>query len=429
MSLALVGLSHREVSLRALEDLSLRAADLPDRLLGTELVEGAILLSTCNRVELYIDSSSPEAAVAGARRDLIEGGVDRFAPRVQIGDGVTRHLFAVASGLESMVVGESEIAGQVRRTAEDARRRGMSTARLDRLFRAATVVSRAVATQTGLGRAGRSVVSVALDLIEARRGALSGQTACLIGTGSFARVAHAALDRRGIGEVLLYSLHGRAERFAETHRGTVIAQADLAIALEAADVVITCSGAPHPVVDATSVQAIMERRPERPLSLLDLALTRDIDAEVRDLPDVCLIDLDDVARAAPREHLEVVRQARDLVDRAVVEHRAVEEGRQADPAIVALRGHIERVMAKELSRAASRADERTASAVEDALRRFTSELLHLPTVRTRELARQGRGADLAEALALVFGVGFLDDEAETTSDPVEPLDAADDLDH
>lgn len=417
MSLALVGLSHRDASLRLLEDLSLRAADLPDRLIDAEIVEGAILLSTCNRVEVYIDSSAPEVAIEGVRRRLFEGiTAHSVDPLVHVGDEVAQHLFSVASGLESMVVGEAEIAGQVRRSAEEARHSGASTAKLDRLFRAAAEVSRTVATRTGLGSAGRSVVSVALDLIEERRGPLAGRTACLVGTGSFARVAHAALERRGIGNILLYSLHGRAERFAETHNGTVIAQADLAVALEAADVVVTCSGAPHPVLDVASVRAVMERRSDRPLSLLDLALTRDIESEVRGLSDVDLIDLDDVARHAPSEHLEVVRQARHLVDRAVAEHRAVEEGRLADPAIVALRGHIETIMARELERATAGADERTAVAVEESLRRFTRELLHLPTVRTRHLVREGRGADLTEALGLVFGVGFLEDADDASGE-------------
>ena len=274
MTLALVGLSHHDVDLRVLERVAGEAVGLPAELVVDGAVDGAVLLSTCNRVELYLDVDDAERGVRAARELLASPmlAVDDLADRVSVrrDDDVARHLFAVASGLEAMVVGEAEIAGQVRAAVAEARREGTVTARLDRLFGTASRTARRVSSATELGAAGRSVVGVALDLVERDHGPLEGRRVCLIGTGSFARIAHAELLRRGAGELLLYSLSGRAARFAETHAGTVVPQADLARALAEADVVVSCSGAPHAVVDVASMTAA--RPDHRDAVALDHAL-------------------------------------------------------------------------------------------------------------------------------------------------------------
>jgi glutamyl-tRNA reductase len=407
MPLALAGVSHLDVGLSELEQASANAIDLPSELLMQHVADGAVLLSTCNRIELYLEADDAERAAARAGELLgspLSGGAD-LSRRLnrRAGDDVARHLFSVASGLESMVVGEAEIAGQVRAAIADARRDGTVTARLERLFGTASRVSRRVTTTTGLGAAGRSVVSVALDLVEREHGPIAGRTVCLIGTGSFARISHAALRSRGAGELLLYSLSGRAARFAETHAGTVVAQSALPEALAAADLVISCSGAPHPVIDVAALE--QTRRAERPrLPIIDLALTHDVEPEVRDLDSVRIIDLSDVAVHAPPAHGDAVRSARMVVDEAVDGFVRVEAGRLADPAIVALRAQIRRTMTHELERAERRHAAHTLVAVTGALDRFANELLHVPSVRIRELVAQGRGAEAIAALELLFGV-------------------------
>jgi glutamyl-tRNA reductase len=407
MPLALAGVSHLDVALQELERASAAALDLPSELLTRHVAEGAVLLSTCNRVELYLDAQDPERAIAHASELLGSAfwlTADPAATlRRRIGDDVARHLFSVASGLESMIVGEAEIAGQVRAAIADARREGTVTASLDRLFGTASRVSRRITTTTGLGAAGRSVVTVALDLVEREYGPIAGRTVCLIGTGSFARISHAALTSREVGEILLYSLSGRAARFAQTHQGTVVAQSALAEALAAADVVVTCSGAPHPVIDREGLERIMPGR-GRPLPIVDLALTHDVDLGVRELADVRVFDLGDVATHAPPAHSEAVRQARRVVDEAVEGFRWVEAGRLADPAIVALREQVHATMAGELERAERRHGDRTLLAVTGALDRFANEILHVPSVRIRELVAQGRGDEAMAALELLFGV-------------------------
>jgi glutamyl-tRNA reductase len=407
MPLALAGVSHLDVGLPELEHASANALDLSSELLMQHDAHGAVLLSTCNRVELYLDAQDPERAVARAGELLGTAmvAVPDLTSRLRrrIGDDVARHLFSVASGLESMVVGEVEIAGQVRAAVADARREGTVTAPLDRLFGTASRVSRQVATTTGLGAAGRSVVSVALDLVEREHGPIAGRTVCLIGTGSFARISHAALRARGASELLLYSLSGRAARFAETHEGTVVAQTALTDALVEADLVVSCSGAPHPIIDRAALDQVAARR-DRVLPIVDLALTRDVEPGVRDLAGVRVFDLADVAAHAPPAHGEAVQHARRVVDAAVDGFRRVEAGRLADPAIVALREQIAATMAGELERAERRHASQTLLAVTGALDRFANELLHVPSVRIRELVAQGRGAEAMAALELLFGV-------------------------
>jgi glutamyl-tRNA reductase len=406
MSLALVGVSHADVALHELEGIA-AAADLPHELLSTGTASGAVLLSTCNRVELYLDADDPERAAATARELLgVGSGIPDLTERARLGfdDDVARHLFSVAAGLESMVVGEAEIAGQVRAAIAEARRDGTATPRLDRLFGAASRASRQVSSSTGLQAAGRSIVQVALDLVEQTHGPLQGRTACLIGTGSFARISYAALRGRDVDELLLYSLSGRAGRFSEAHPGTVVPQADLARALAAADVVVTCSGAPHPVIDAASLTAALADR-GRPLPIVDLALTHDVDPSVRRLDIAEVFDLDRVQGHAPPAHTEAVSEARTVVEEAVAAFVAGEAGRQADPAIVALRRHVQSAMLREMDRAERKHPASTVLAVTGALDRFANELLHVPTVRARELVQQGRGEEVLAALDTLFGLG------------------------
>jgi glutamyl-tRNA reductase len=422
MPLALAGVSHLDVGLPELEQASAHAVDLPNELLMQHVADGAVLLSTCNRIELYLDADDPERA-AGRAGELLGSpisGVPDLSRRLnrRAGDDVARHLFSVASGLESMVVGEAEISGQVRAAIADARRDGTVTARLDRLFGTASRVSRQVTTTTGLGAAGRSVVSVALDLVEREHGPIAGRTVCLIGTGSFARISHAALRSRGAGELLLYSLSGRAARFAETHAGTVVAQSALAEALGAADLVVSCSGAPHPVIDRAALEQVA-RSDGRTLPIVDLALTHDVELEVRELASVRVIDLADVAVHAPPAHGDAVRRARSVVEIAVESFVRVEAGRLADPAIVALREQIRRTMTHELERAERRHGAHTLVAVTGALDRFANELLHIPSVRIRELVAQGRGAEAIAALELLFGVETSSAEVSKDAGPQE----------
>ena len=404
----MVGVSHHDVPLPVLDELSRLVDELPAELVAQPHagVDGAVLLSTCNRVEVYLEAGDTRRA-ADAVRDLLirkcsHAAPDVDFPRPRLADDVARHLFAVAAGLDSMVVGEDEIAGQVRRALTQARAAGTTSPSLERLFQSASSASKQVSSSTGLGAAGRSIVSVALDLVEQEQ-PLSGKPALLIGTGSFARVAYASLGKRGMSDVMVFSMSGRARRFVETHGGEAITQAGLIDALGRAELVVSCSGAPHPVLDARTLESVTLDR-QSPLPVLDLALTQDVDDDARGLASVRVIDLEVISRHVPSEHGDAYAAAQRIVNEAVRKFGLREDERSSDAAVVALRGHVLAILEREQARAHARLDVETSEAVAHALHRFAGELLHEPTIRARQLSREGAALEFESALRTVFGI-------------------------
>lgn len=396
--------SHRELDLAVLERLSSDVHAVGRELVGASpSIAGAVVLATCNRFELYLDvddaAHTPEARDAVAATVAARSGYDarKVAAHLAVGTGSesAAHLFAVASGLESMVVGEREIAGQVRRALSTARQDGTTTSALEQLFQAASRVSRRVEAATGLGATGRSVVGVALDIAERDLPAWADVRCVLVGTGSYAGASLAALKARGCRDVRVYSPSGRAGQFAAA-RGVaaVPAGTDLAAELAGVDLVVACSGAAGAVL---TVDALAAARAEdaRPLTVVDLALRHDVDPGVRTLPGVRLVSLTTVAEHAPAEH-GAVAAARDLVEQAAEQYEAERRSREWNPAVVAERTRVLGGLEQALTGLADGLrDERA----ERALRRRTRAALHGPTVRAREAARTGDGAAYAQALA------------------------------
>ncbi|MEN0128269.1 MAG: glutamyl-tRNA reductase [Brevundimonas sp.] len=396
--------SHHELDLAVLERLSSDVHVVGPELVGASpSIAGAVVLATCNRFELYLDvddaAHTPDARAAAAAAVAARSGYDETTVASHLhaltSTDAAGHLFAVASGLESMVVGEREIAGQVRRALTTARRDGTTTSDLEALFQAASRVSRSVDAGTGLGGTGRSVVGVALDIAETGLPAWPDVRCVLIGTGSYAGASLAALKARGIGEVRVYSPSGRARQFAAA-RGVraVPATADLATELAGVDLVVACSGAAGAVL---GVDALAASRADsaRPLTVVDLALRHDVDPGVRELPGVRLVSLHTVAEHAPAEHA-AVGAARTIVDEAAAAYEAERRVRDWNPAVVAERTRVLGGLEQALDDLpAELRDERA----ERALRRRTRALLHAPTVQAREAARAGDTAAYASALA------------------------------
>ncbi|MBU5422447.1 glutamyl-tRNA reductase [Cellulomonas hominis] len=394
--------SHHDLDLAVLERLSADTHAVGREIVtGCHPVSGAVVLATCNRFELYLDIPDPAdaeaartavAATVAARSGYTPQHVaDALAPAT--GGAVVEHLFAVASGLESMVVGEREIAGQVRRALTAARRDGTTTSDLEALFQAASRASRAVEGRTGLGAAGRSVVGVALDLVEEGLPNWSDVRCLLIGTGSYAGASLAALKARGCRDVLVYSASGRAGQFA-AQRGVTAATSDLAASLAGVDLVVACSGAAGAVLDVDAL--IRARSAEasigaRPLAVLDLALQHDVDPAVGELPGVRLVSLTTVAEQAPDGHSATVAEALSLVAEQAEAFERTRRTREWNPPVVAERRRV----LEELATAADGLPEREARA----LRRRVRSALHGPTVRARAAAAAGDAAEYAAALA------------------------------
>ncbi|WP_062389273.1 glutamyl-tRNA reductase [Demequina iriomotensis] len=405
--------SHRNRELAVLEQLQVGADSLAARLVAQGgPVAGAVVLPTCNRFEVYVETEDPEAAReaivdAIAHASALDPVTVAQALTPFEDDDAIQHLLAVTSGLESMVVGEREISGQVRRAHIEAQKRQEISPRLDRLFQSALRTSRVVAASTGLGTSGRSVVSVALDLADASVD-WDGARVMLIGTGALAETAVGTLHGRGARVDTVFSPSGRAQEFALRHGLEAVDLDGLELAIRQADVVFACSGGESVVVTPALV-ASARHGLDTPLTLIDLALHRDIAPGVGELRGVTVVGLDDVGASAPGESVGAIEAARSIVAHAVARFGDGEAARSLDPAVVALREHVFGLLEREVARirpgagapqdAIDRADE-----TEAALRRFAKTLLHTPTVRAREHAQAGEATQYLEAIRALYGI-------------------------
>jgi glutamyl-tRNA reductase len=396
--------SHRNASFDLLEKLSIGAPTAASTLVdANDFVGGAVVLATCNRFEAYVDVEEPLTAAASVAVEAtistmseasgVEPDEMRENVRVITGDEVVEHLFAVSSGLESVVIGEDEISGQVRRALEAARTRGTTSRDLERLFQKASQTSRGVKNRTNVGGAGRSLVRLALELATSRVTDWSQARVLIVGTGQYAATTVAALRDRGADDLAVFSSSGRASWFGLKH--DLRPFDDLAEAISWSDVLITCTSTTEPVVVPDVVDA--SRR-----LVIDLGLPRNVDPLVARVPGVELLDLETISLHAPLAELTAADDARALVSSAAAEFHAVAAEQSLTPAVVALRRHVFDLLDAEIERARSRGD--SSDRTESALRHLAGVLLHTPSVRARELAREGRGEEFRDGLEALFGL-------------------------
>ncbi|UFS58409.1 glutamyl-tRNA reductase [Subtercola endophyticus] len=415
--------SHRNASFTLLEKLSIGAPSVaPSLVENSDFIQGAVLLATCNRFEAYLDVDEPlTAGCAVAAREVIDAvsaasdvdpaDVD-VAVTVLSGDAVAEHLFSVSSGLESVVVGEDEIAGQVRRALQTARVEGTTSSALERLFQRASHTSRDVKTKTGVGAAGRSLVRLALELAESRVTDWAQARVLLVGTGKYARVSLLALQERGVTDVTVYSPTARIAPFAARHDIAQVFDDELVSTIANSDIIVTASQSPtvvltssHFVAAGRAADALQRRL------VIDLGMPRNVDAAVAHLPGVELLDLETISLHAPIDEFASTESARAMVDEAAAEFTAARTEAAVTPSVVALRSHFFDVLDAEITRAHDRGDHTPET--EAALRHLVGVLLHTPSVRARELARAGEGESFTAALTALFGV--------TPEAPVAPV--------
>ncbi|MET1063694.1 MAG: glutamyl-tRNA reductase [Arthrobacter sp.] len=417
--------THADIDLETVAQLSTGASELAtSALAGSPAMAGAIVLATCNRFEIYGEAPRPDD-IEDARAALIaqlsgSTGLDeQLVERsfnTRTGPDVTRHLFSVSSGLDSAVVGEREIAGQVRRALITAQHEGTASSGLVRLFQAASKTAKDVGAQTALGARGLSVVSVALDLATelSEDPDWSAKKVVVFGTGAYAGATMSLLRERGCTDVSVYSSSGRAAGFVATRGGTALDGETLPAAVAAADVMIGCSGA-DTRVEAAELAKVRAGSPQ-PLIAIDLALTHDFDPAVAGLDGVELLTLESVRLAAPQEQAESLAEASNIVAGAASAFEQEREARSVDSAIVALRRHTMNVLDAEMEKVRARHGcTAAAEEVEFALRRMVKQLLHVPTVRARELAANGQQEDYVAALEALYGI---------TVEPAAPKPAA-----
>ena len=406
--------THADIDLETVAQLSSGASEIATSALsGSPAVTGAVVLATCNRYEIYGEAPNTDD-VEAARAALVSQISDMSGLSEQLvsrsfstrtGPEVSQHLVAVSAGLDSAVVGEREIAGQVRRALITAQHEGTASSGLVRLFQAASKTAKDVGAQTALGSRGLSIVSVALDLATdlSEDPDWSGKKVVLFGTGAYAGATMALLRERGCTDISVFSSSGRAEAFVATRGGTALDAETLSPAVAAADVMIGCSGSDTRVEASELAQVRAES--SQPLIAIDLALTHDFDPEVGQLDGVELLTLESVRLAAPQEQAESLTQASGIVAGAAQAFEQEREARSVDSAIVALRRHTMNVLDAEMERVRARHGcTAAAEEVEFALRRMVKQLLHVPTVRARELAANGQQDDYVSALETLYGI-------------------------
>jgi glutamyl-tRNA reductase len=460
MSVLVVGLSHRSAPVAVLERAAV-SGDALGKLLRdvfhAEHVAGTFTVSTCNRVEVYAEVDKFHAGVSVICEMLARhSGV--ALPEltrhlyVHYEDRAVQHLLSMTCGLESMVVGESQILGQVRRALALARKHQTIGHTLDDLGTLALRTAKRAHTQTGIDRAGANLVTVGIGLAAASLAApvapgtaaplapaaagsldtgaatqLHGRTVLVVGAGSMSALAVATAARLGAASVIVANRTGeRAERLAASVGGTTAELHDLRPALAAADLVISCTGAAGLVITADMVTAALgERQPAggaRPLALLDLALPRDVDPRADRLPGVTVIGLEslqDAGASLAASQAGDVAAVRAIVAEELAARASARHAARVAPTVVALRAKAVEVVEAELARLAGKLgeiDDRTRAEIAQAMHRVMDKLLHAPTVRVKELAGSPGGDSYEEALRVLFDLDPGAVEAVTRAD-------------
>jgi glutamyl-tRNA reductase len=430
MKLALIGVNHKTAPIELRERLAIGRDELPEvtrALAGVPGVLECMVVSTCNRVEML-------AAVDGAGADLAgflhrQFGVEapELAPHLyeHRDRQAVRHLFRVASSLDSMVVGEPQILGQVKEPFAVARECGTVSGQLESLLQSAFASAKRVRTETEIGSNSVSVASVAVDLARKIFGSLSGHTVFLVGAGKMSELAARSLVQQGAGRILVANRTlERAEDLAERFRGRVVPFEQLHQTADQADIVITSTGATRPIFLREHGQAFLHRRRNRPMIFIDIAVPRDVDPAMNKLEGIFVYDIDDLQAVAAAHLAERGRVAQDAesliaaeVERFIERQRAV----NAAPAIVALQRQAEEIRQAELGRMSARLGSLSAeqlAAVEALTRGLVNKFLHQPMQALKQAARENDPARL-EALCDAWSLPATP-VPETVSEPAEP---------
>ena len=421
MSLLAVGVSHKTAPVALLERFAMAAeerAKALHELVGSDHVSEALVLATCNRVEVFAEVERFHGGVTDVSRVLARQAgatVEELSPYVTVHyeDQAVGHLFSVAAGLDSMVVGETQVLGQLRAAYALARDEGTVGRALHPVAQRALRVGKRVHTETGIDRAGASLVSVALDRAEERIGSLQGRRVLVVGAGSMGALSATTLARRGADVVVSSRTAASADRLAAAIGGRATELGRLPDELAAADVLVTCTGATGLVVSTEVVTAAMQSRSGagRPLVVVDLALPRDVDPGVAGLPGVHVVDLALLQGSTSDGSVPAddVAAARALIEAETAQLRAERQAAEVAPTVSALRSQAAEVVDAELLRLAGRLpdlDARARTEIARTVRRVVDKLLHEPTVRVKELAAAPGATDYAGALRALFGLGI-----------------------
>lgn len=420
MALFVTGLCHRNAAVELREQLAVEEGKLRALLRdihGAGVMQEAVILSTCNRVEVYGVADTPGAARTEAFRHLCRHrGIEPLAVEpllyTHLDDDAVRHAFRVAASLDSMMIGEPQILGQVKEAFAVAQACETVGPVLHRLFSQAFAVAKRVRTETEIARHAVSVSFAAVELAKKIFSGLGGRAVLLLGAGKMGTLAARHLVDQGAYPVYVVNrTWGRAQEMARALAGTAVPMEELFTAMAAVDIVITSTGAPEPLVSRDAVERVMRARGPRPLFFIDIAVPRDVEASVNTIADVYCYDVDDLRQvidANIRERVREAQRAEALVDREVTRHLARQGDREVIPTIVSLRERLEDIRQAEVRRALARLPEatpETRATIEALSSAIVNKILHAPITKLRESSRAGAGRSWLELVHELFGLG------------------------
>lgn len=424
MALTVVGINHRGASLDVREKIAYRPSEVSDALASLRAatsVREAVVLSTCNRTELYLVEEAGDAAQAVWAELSARLGADASGfGYVRRDQEAVAHLFRVASGLDSMVLGEAQIHGQVRDAWEVSR--AHSGPMLNRLFQTSLLVAGRVRNETSIARGAASVSSASVQLAKQIFGSLGGKRAMVLGAGEMAELALECLGDQGVRtSIVANRTYDHAVEVAARHGAVAMHYEECWTALADVDVLVCSTAAPHPVVFVDHVKPALAARGDRPLCILDIALPRDVDPAVGELGNVFLYNLDDL-QAVVSANLERRRAelptAEELIAGEVAKYWEWVAGLAAVPVLTEMRERMDAVRARELDDALRRLrhlSDADRAAVEELSKSLMNKFLHAPSVRLRAAATNGRGLGVVDTVRYLFGL-----DAAEAADPAAP---------
>lgn len=399
MKIALIGVNHKTAPIGLRERIAISRDELPEmvRALAAEPgISECMIVSTCNRVELLVATEDSQTDINGFFHRRFGLDPETLAPHLYMhqDQAAVRHLFRVASSLDSMVVGEPQILGQVKEAFSIARTTGTIGGQLDHLLQSAFAAAKRVRTETQIGSNSVSIASVAVDLARKIFGSLQGRTVFLVGAGKMSELAARHLVQQGAGAILVTNRTlERARQLAEPFKGSVIPYDQLYDAASQADILISSTGAPHPIFRPEHCQTFLHKRRNRPMFFIDIAVPRDVDPAVNKLDGIFVYDIDDLQQVAAAHMEERAHQAGDaeaLVEAEVERFHQRRRTVNVAPAITALQQHAEEIRQGELRRLHARMGELTAeqaATVEALTRGLVNKFLHPHMQALKQAAR------------------------------------------
>lgn len=432
MHLTMVGLSHKTAPIEIRERLTFpphRQEDALSRLTAGDEVSEAVILSTCNRTEIYAVTATEEGGTDAVIdficdfHDLDPHELVRYL-YMESGEAVVRHLFRVVASLDSMVIGEAQILGQTKEAYQYAFDHSATGRVFNKLFRQSFELGKRVRTETDIGESAVSISYAAIELAKKVFDTLTGRTILVVGAGKMSELTAKHLVANGVHSVLVANrTHERAVALAEKFGGEAIRYDDLFTRMHSADIVISSTAATHHVITKGKVAQAMKGRGGRPLFLIDIAVPRDIEPTVNDLSNVFLYDIDDlsgVVESNLEERMREARKAEGIIDEELAAFESWLESMEVVPTVAALRARAERIREAELEKAIKRLgglSEKELATVEMLTEAIVNKMLHGPTARLKEIAGSKYGVAYVEAVRYLYGL----DQAEGKPHPGERL--------